>query len=326
MLTGDGIATGYKEIDKYVLFPAGGVSIIAARPGHGKTTTMINLCNNALELYPDKMFIYSTLEENAVAEIGPKFINVMAAESRFVEPFESRQHLRRLKYYITHYENMQKSLKPEWDRPNVARAMRKFEDYVLMGRLRFTDRVRTPEQIIAMIEEAKREGLYSIGGIYLDYVQKFRSEKEYLIRAKELQHVSEAILDITKDYYIPGIGAAQFGRKPTKQEIMSLDNLRECGDFEQDAQVVIGVWNDIADRKKKKDASVDIDAREMPLELSLLKMRSAAGVGKDFNLIFDRPYGKLWDEEKNFTPSFAGSAKPAEKKVKPTGFPFKEKT
>lgn len=325
MLTGDGIATGYKEIDKYIMFPAGGVSIIAARPGHGKTTAMVNLCNNALEMYPDKMFIYSTLEENAIAEIGPKFINVMAAENRQVEPFESRQHLRRLKYYISHFENMQKSLKPEWDRPNVARAMRKFEDYVLMGRLRFTDRVRTPEQIIAMLEEAKREGLYSIGGIYLDYVQKFRSDKEYLVRAIEMKNVSEAILDITKDYYIPGIGAAQFGRKPTKQEIISLDNLRECGDFEQDAQVVLGVWNDIADRKKKKDTSIDVDAREIPLEVSLLKVRGSAGLGKDFNLIFDRPYGKLWDEDKITTQNFTAS-KTTEKKAKPAGFPFKEKT
>ncbi len=49
----DGLKTGYRDIDEFITIPQGALTVIAGRPRHGKTTFMLNLCLNMMELYKE---------------------------------------------------------------------------------------------------------------------------------------------------------------------------------------------------------------------------------------------------------------------------------
>ena len=46
------------------------------------------------------------------------------------------------------------------------------------------------------------------------------------------------------------------GRKDGKTATLKLDNLREAGDIEQDANLVIGLWNDAMHNSEDKNQKV----------------------------------------------------------------------
>jgi len=298
---GEGIASGYDEIDKYTRFPSSALTVVAARPSHGKTVFLLNLFRNAL-MDPQnagKAFVYWTLEENALSNTAPKIISILSAEDRDVKPFDPDNHLFKLRYYLSHFENMQKSTKAEWIRPNVNRGIQLYRDLVASQRMKLGDRVYRTDQMRAVIDEVMRTTEMGIGGVFVDYVQKAKaaSSTEIVVRQVELAQVSRELLDITKDYCIPGVIAAQFGRQKDKKDVVSMSNLRECGDIEQDASLVIGIWNPSMDMSSKDDA-VRKD-RFVNIEITPLKARESGFMSHGSStLTLDRAYGKVWGRKK----------------------------
>ena len=82
-----------------------------------------------------------------------------------------------------------------------------------------------------------------MGAIFIDYIQKIKYRGKSSTRQIELQKISETILETAKFNSVPIILGAQLGRGNTKAEVLRLDNLREAGDIENDAKLVLGIWN-----------------------------------------------------------------------------------
>ena len=96
--------------------------------------------------------------------------------------------------------------------------------------------------------------------IIIDYMQLLKAEATYRgNRAAEVGEISRAIKNLAMELNIPIIALSQLNRvsemKETKEPTMA--ELREAGNIEQDASVIILLWNLNADDKTKKCCKVE---------------------------------------------------------------------
>ena len=96
--------------------------------------------------------------------------------------------------------------------------------------------------------------------IIIDYMQLLKSETTYRgNRAAEVGEISRSIKNLAMELNIPIIALSQLNRvsemKETKEPTMA--ELREAGNIEQDASVIILLWNLNADDKTKKGCKVE---------------------------------------------------------------------
>lgn len=76
--------------------------------------------------------------------------------------------------------------------------------------------------------------------LVVDYLQLLTSEEKAQKDYRRIGLISGALRDITRDYGIPVIALAQLSRPPKgSRSVPQLSDLRESGDIEQDADVVI---------------------------------------------------------------------------------------
>ena len=73
----DGLRTGWASVDALLRIPQGAISIVAGRPGHGKTTLQLNLLLNLIQAYPDRTFYFYSYEE-ARRNLALKLIMILA--------------------------------------------------------------------------------------------------------------------------------------------------------------------------------------------------------------------------------------------------------
>ena len=119
--------------------------------------------------------------------------------------------------------------------------------------------------------------------VFIDYMQKIKwAGAQAPSRQVELQRISGRLLEAAKEANIPVILAAQLGR-PSKttsaredtRRGVRLDNLRESGDIEQDANVVLGLFNEAVDQSEEDGAALSgAQEREQKLTVTILKNRN----------------------------------------------------
>ena len=81
--------------------------------------------------------------------------------------------------------------------------------------------------------------------IIIDYLQLVKADIRYQSRASEVGAISKAIKALAMELNIPIIALSQLNRvseiRETKEPTMG--ELREAGDIEQDASIIILLWN-----------------------------------------------------------------------------------
>lgn len=87
--------------------------------------------------------------------------------------------------------------------------------------------------------------------IVIDYIQLVKSDIRYQSRASEVGAISKAIKALAMELNIPIIALSQLNRTSEARDSKepTMGELREAGDIEQDASVIILLWN-ISDDKK----------------------------------------------------------------------------
>jgi replicative DNA helicase len=105
---------------------------------------------------------------------------------------------------------------------------------------------------------------------------------------------------------VPILLGAQLGRSTgsTGKARVRLDNLRECGDIEQDAALVLGIFNPSAD-EAENDGHHDKHA-EVELEVSVLKNRGGIQA-KQAHLRFHRSTLQVLDQQQLKESAVAGT-------------------
>ena len=114
---------------------------------------------------------------------------------------------------------------------------------------------------------------------------------------QQLTDMEKKVLQIAKETGLPIILGAQLnratqgnaGKKP------ALDNLKEAGNLEEDANTVLSVYNESREKDENSEGDSYKGKREVNLEIKALKNREGE-VNQTATLIFDKWTGLIKDK------------------------------
>lgn len=213
--------TGFPKLDDTLGSLEGGdVIVIGARPGVGKSA------------FVTQMAINFTSRGKRVG-----FFNLEMQDKQVYERFVSK----RSGIGITRLRRAKRFLGDEEERFHEANEFLSGQDIM----------ISTGSKTVSQIRNESRYMDFDV--IIIDYLQLLRADVRYQSRASEVGAVSKAIKALAMELNVPVIALSQLNRlsetKETKEPTMS--ELREAGDIEQDASIIILMWNLTEDRKKK---------------------------------------------------------------------------
>jgi len=278
LATSPALYTGYSRLNELAKIPVGALTIIAGRPGHGKTTFQLNLLVNLLRAYPEKAFYFFSYEEARKA-LAVKLLMILAGEILLETSNYGA--------YVNYLQQKRGSNR------KIELAIQEYEKLTLTGRLLLADQMYTAEDLTSVIGLLAKRG--DTGAVIVDYMQKIPlAVKGAGQRYLEIKQVSSLLLEQSVRHDIPIILGAQLGRDPLGSPV-KLDNLRESGDIEQDANLVIGLYTEAVQKVEQSTTPVNtrIDP-EVEMTLTILKNRTGIA-GKSLAMNFIRPIYTIKD-------------------------------
>jgi len=283
--------TGYSSLDSFIGFTPGAITLIAGRPSHGKTTFMFNLLLQMSNLYKDESFYFFTYEE-PVRNISVKLLNNLIGE-------DLSEYFRREKRYFskpTNYEFIKAYIKARrTDIKEIEEGKRKLKELIDSQRVKLIDRNYSVEQLSSLIAyQNKRE---RIGAVFIDYIQRMRTEVNFKDTTPEVAHISNQVMRIATESGLPIILGAQLNRATdTKGGRPKLENLKASGSLEEDANTVISVYCKAREEEETESGEKTSTQRWVDLEIISLKNREAPPNHKE-TLRWDRWLGLIKDKE-----------------------------
>ncbi|MEE8461742.1 MAG: replicative DNA helicase [Acidobacteriota bacterium] len=220
-----GIPTGFHQLDNLTSgLMAAELTIVAARPGLGKTSFVLNIAQNAAMEKEKVVGIFSL--EMAAQQLVTR---MLCSEAR-VDSHKVRSG------YLS---------KEDWKR--LAKTMSKLARAQV-----FID--DTPGiSIIEMRSKARRlKAEHGLDLLIVDYLQLMSgtsssSRVRYENRQQEISNISRSLKGLAKELNIPLIACSQLSRAPEQRRgdhRPQLSDLRESGSIEQDADVVLFLYRE----------------------------------------------------------------------------------
>lgn len=271
--TNNGLKTGFLELDEHITIQPSSLAFIAGRPSHGKTTMMLNILRNMLEdkNNKDKAFLFYSYEETR-SDILIKIILSVANDSGLEKELEREgvDGVNLRQKALNNFKNHPLCVKENTGKMSalnstLSMAYEKVDGWIKEGRLEILTPKSSAESLsTAIIERCidfkeeelndeeqqikQKEVKKEVAAVFIDYVQKLTTEEERVNRQQEIQRICHTLLSTTLDKRVATsiILGAQVNRNVTSFDTLTLDNMREAGDIEQDANLVLGVWNDQA--------------------------------------------------------------------------------
>ena len=234
----EGLKTGFSDLDKYITIQPSSLVMVAGRPSHGKTTMMLNMLKNMIEIYPNKSFLFYSYEEKR-QDILLKLILTMTKPSDFDK-----------KSGISPLNQLTKQLKTELFNGNITTIKQKIDEWMKNGRLQ----IMNPKNNVEILSTSIIDRVIScnktkpIGAVFIDYVQKLNTTEQKVNRQQEVQKVCQTLLNTTlnKEVKAAIILGSQVNREVKSLDSLNAENMREAGDIEQDANIILGVWDELA--------------------------------------------------------------------------------
>jgi len=281
--TQGGLKTGYPDLDALFSIPQEAITIVAGRPSHGKTTFLMNLLLKMAGLYQDRSFFFFSYEETRKT-IAAKLINIMGGT---ILDGERGRNFPALEAYLKEKGKGRKSY------PQIDAAKETLRGLMDSGRVWIIDAPLYVDELADALATFRER--YAIGAVFIDYIQKIKAKGKYPTRQVEIQKISERILEAAKGLSIPVIMGAQFGREKERTDKVRLDNLREAGDIEQDANLVLGLFNPAMEKAQAGEPTELMD--RVDLKLTILKNRNGL-VNVEETLTFNRPVLQIQERTK----------------------------
>lgn len=267
------LKTGYPGLDEFVAIPQGQLSIISARPSHGKSAFLMNLFLNVAKLYPDKTFVFISYEESR-RQIGLKLLNILSGDL-----IKEKNNLLELENYLRGGNT---------DREMIEKGKAEYNSLVLDSRLLIIDDPYFVDELADSVTSLG--GKHKIGGIFVDYLQKVKIKGNYQTRDMELHKISEKLLEMSRSLQLPVVLGAHVGRSEQGTESIKLIDLVEAEEIGKDANLVLGIFNPAVE----DDEIEKIRARVVDLTVTILKNRNGV-VNEKVALKFDRPLLRITD-------------------------------
>lgn len=281
-----GIKLGFNKIDRHIIIQPSTINFVAGRPSHGKTTAMINMMRNMIRANPKEAFLFYSYEETHV-DIMTKII--LSSTSKLdKELLQIKNGETSDSYFATAKEYLKAYAKGEsndsQNMTDIQLAYKEVKTWLEDGRLQIMTRKPNVESLTGAIiervqkienKEKDESGKMVVKGkkvavIFIDYVQKLNTEGEKANRQQELHKVCKDLLNTSSDKRVEAaiILGAQANREVKSLETFQMENMREAGDIEQDANIVIGVWdNEAAELNNLNEKLSDIKIQIKNLDL-----------------------------------------------------------
>ena len=221
-----GLATGLRDLDNILTgFHESELLILAARPGMGKTALALNMMNNIALREPSKAVLFFSLEMPA-HQLGLRLLCIQAmvdsqrvrtghiSSDELKKLYDAKSNLSRTKIYID-------------DTPAV-----------------------TIMEIRAKARRLKQK--MDLSMIVIDYLQLISSSSK-ADRQQQVSEISRFLKLLARELSIPVLALSQLNRAVEQRTsaIPNLSDLRESGAIEQDADVVMFIYQE---QKVKKDS------------------------------------------------------------------------
>ena len=289
---GEGTPTGYKDLEwRGIRYPQGAITLVAGRPGHGKTMTLINLLRRQMELNPKKRYVFASYEEDAHWIISKIFVSMANTElgedpSRMLSAY---QRVMRGKYPYDGDESIREHVQETWGHLREA-----LESGRLIVAYRPGDARELGQAIIGLREKYGEE----LGAVFVDYMQIVPPPEDLNASSsyQRVQSISGIVRDTAVKADLPIITGAQLSRramekpaskKLTLDQVLRPEYLREAGDLEQDGNLILGLFN--ARAAQREEGSMD----KIPdFSLTVLKNRNGP-TGDTIELHYERPRWRL---------------------------------
>lgn len=287
---GEGLPTGYPALDEKARFPKGAVSLVAGRPGHGKTTLLLNLLRKQIERDPRKRYLFLTYEEDthwlitkllvsmANWNLGSNPDNLLGAYQAFM-----RGDFRPSGEDASHLQE----IKETWD------SLRELlEDQKVIFAYRPGD-IREMAQAIRGMRDKWGDELEAV---FLDYMQIVPAPEDMTGSSsyQRVQGISALVRDTAVGTNLPIIAGAQLSRRAldkagatrtfTLEQVLRPEFLREAGDLEQDANLILGLYNNTAGAQE--ESGVNSGDSIPAFSVSILKNRNGPCGGKPIGLSY----------------------------------------
>ena len=218
-----GIPTGFNYLDKMLTgMGRSDLIILAARPGMGKTSFVLNIATNVAKRgLPVAVFSLEMTKEQLTSRI-------ISAEAH-------------IDSQIMRSGNIQMD---DWD--NISRAVGEISDLPIY--LDDTSSV-TVSDIKAKIRRLNQDpNRDNVGLVVIDYLQLMSSGKRNESRVQEISEITRNLKIMAKELNVPLICLSQLSRSAEKGQGKdarpSLSDLRDSGSIEQDADAVLFLYRD----------------------------------------------------------------------------------
>lgn len=223
----------YKDPEPLTL-PAGALTVIAGGTGHGKTTILLNLALRILE-QEGREVVFLSYEE-AKEPLARKFL-----VSYIGEPISENSRKSAEVYFKTNSDSMIKR-----ERRSIFHKKREefFRNYMETGRLIVQDVDYKAEVLVGTIQGILKQKPQT-SAIFIDYIQLLQlgNKNRSGTRQEELAKICEELKVISKKAQIPIVLGAQFNREVNAPWKMSPLKIREAGDIEHSASLILGIWD-----------------------------------------------------------------------------------
>jgi CBS domain-containing protein len=229
---GKGISTGLPGVDRWFRLQPG-VTLVTARPGKGKSVVLLNIAWNVardVSLPPVHFVTY----EEPVASVAAKLL-LLAGETDLARDAPDAP-----SPFAVALDCVGGKEAPEC----LTTATEAVTCLLESGRLSLYDGTDVGDvtDLASMLA-----GLGGEGVAVVDYMQRIPTAQDMRgkSRQEQLQDTSNRLLCVTKDTGLILVAGAQAGRGATQQTskdaLPQQEHLRESGDLEQDAQVILSV-------------------------------------------------------------------------------------
>ena len=279
--------TGYPSLDRFVGLTAGAITLVAGRPSHGKTTFMFNLLLEMSRNYKEESFYFFTYEE-PLKNISVKLLNRLIATDlsgyfREVKGLSTPTNYEFIKHYIKDGRT---------DIAQIEEGKREFKELIDSQRIKVIDRNYSVEELSSLIAYVNKKE--RIGGVFIDYIQRMKTDAKTQDMRTKIAHISDSVLQIAKESGLPIILGAQLNRstQDSKGGKPKLEHLKEAGNLEEDANTVLSVYNESREKDESSEGESYKGLREVELEIKALKNREGE-VNQTTKLTFDKWTGVI---------------------------------
>jgi replicative DNA helicase len=231
-----GTPSGYKDLDEITGgFQPGNLVILAARPSMGKSALVTNIAENAALEHGKPVALFSL--EMSEAELAQRFV---ASQARIKG------------------EELRKGRVAENRWPKILEACQRLSDAPL-----FLDD-SSDISILELRAKARRLHQQNPGGlglIIVDYLQLMRPDGRVESRVEQVGQMSRGLKILARELEVPVIALSQLSRavesRTDKKPILS--DLRESGQIEQDADLVMFIYREeYYDKESEREGEADI--------------------------------------------------------------------